>query len=58
MSGCASRGKVQRTEQTMKEDPVLQENRQPGDKGMGNKRDMSINNTQLFCHQRSPTVTL
>lgn len=29
----------------MREDPMLEENRQPVDKGMGNKRDMSINNT-------------
>lgn len=29
----------------MKEGPVLQGNRQTGDKGTDNKRDMSINNT-------------
>lgn len=29
----------------MRKDPVVQENRQPVEKGMGNKRDMSINNT-------------
>lgn len=29
----------------MREGPVLQENRQPVDKGTGNKRDTSVNNT-------------
>lgn len=45
MSGCASSGKVSRIGQTKREDPVSKENRQLAHKGMGNKMDMSINNT-------------